>query len=436
MAVAEALTNLAAAPVTRRSPCVKLSANWMAAAGAPGRRRGAVRHGARRRPRPLPRPRRRASRSARTPCRCARRGASAARPRGRQPGVAHRVGVRAVRRRAGDVDAATADRRRADGPHPHRPGRRPKRRLGGSILAQVYGQTGNETPDVDDPAHVRGALRRAGGAAAGGHVLAYHDRSDGGLFVTLLRDGVRRPRGLTIDADALCDRATTSWPRRCSPRNWAPCVQVREADVARRARVSSREHGLGARASSRGRRTTARDPRGARLATWCSATRASRSTAPGAKRPGRCSRCATTRSPRSRSTTASSTPATRASRRSVTFDPDDDVAAPFIARRRAAAHRDPPRAGRERRSRDGGGLRSRRVRGARRARQRHHRGTHVACGRSAGSRRAAASRTATCSAAARAGRSRSSTTRGPGTSSPRSSRGPIRSRSACATAAR
>ena len=53
MAVGEALTNLAAAPVASLSE-VKLSANWMAAAGAPGRGRAAVRRGARGRPGAVP----------------------------------------------------------------------------------------------------------------------------------------------------------------------------------------------------------------------------------------------------------------------------------------------------------------------------------------------------------------------------------------------
>ena len=46
----------------------------------------------------------------------------------------------------------------------------------------------------------------------------------------------------------------------------------------------------------------------------------------------RCSGCATIRTARTRNTTGSSTPAIRACRPRLTFDPDEDVAAPFIAR--------------------------------------------------------------------------------------------------------
>ncbi len=59
-------------------------------------------------------------------------------------------------------------------------------RLGGSCLAQVYGRVGGEAPDCDDPLCVCArSSRRWRGCAARACVLAYHDRSDGGLFVTL-----------------------------------------------------------------------------------------------------------------------------------------------------------------------------------------------------------------------------------------------------------
>ncbi len=60
-----------------------------------------------------------------------------------------------------------------------------RNRLGGSCLAQVYGRIGSEAPDCADPAQLRAfvgciiELRRAG------LLLAYHDRSDGGLLATL-----------------------------------------------------------------------------------------------------------------------------------------------------------------------------------------------------------------------------------------------------------
>ncbi len=57
-----------------------------------------------------------------------------------------------------------------------------KNRLGGSILAQVLSQTGAEPPDVDDPADLRNFWNAVQTLAGRNLLLAYHDRSDGGLL--------------------------------------------------------------------------------------------------------------------------------------------------------------------------------------------------------------------------------------------------------------
>ncbi len=59
-------------------------------------------------------------------------------------------------------------------------------RLGGSALAQVYGQIGDESPDVDDPALMKRAFKAVQGLIAKGLILSGHDRSDGGIVTTLL----------------------------------------------------------------------------------------------------------------------------------------------------------------------------------------------------------------------------------------------------------
>jgi phosphoribosylformylglycinamidine synthase len=61
-----------------------------------------------------------------------------------------------------------------------------KQRLGGSAVAQVFGKIGNEAPDVEDPIILKnfiGAMKEL--HSQGGMVLAYHDRSDGGLMATV-----------------------------------------------------------------------------------------------------------------------------------------------------------------------------------------------------------------------------------------------------------
>lgn len=62
-----------------------------------------------------------------------------------------------------------------------------RRRLGGSALAQVFSQLGDESPDVDDASHLKAVLQGCIELHAMDRpvALAYHDRSDGGLFVAV-----------------------------------------------------------------------------------------------------------------------------------------------------------------------------------------------------------------------------------------------------------
>jgi phosphoribosylformylglycinamidine synthase len=58
-------------------------------------------------------------------------------------------------------------------------------RLGGSCLAQVFNATGSTTADVDNADHLKAFFGALTELKKSGRVLAYHDRSDGGAFVTL-----------------------------------------------------------------------------------------------------------------------------------------------------------------------------------------------------------------------------------------------------------
>lgn len=79
-----------------------------------------------------------------------------------------------------------------------------KNRLGGSALAQVYKQTGNDAPDVVSVAQLKGFFDTVQRLNADGRILAYHDRSDGGLFATLCEMMFAGHCGMTIDVDELC----------------------------------------------------------------------------------------------------------------------------------------------------------------------------------------------------------------------------------------
>lgn len=60
-----------------------------------------------------------------------------------------------------------------------------RNRLGGSALAQVYRQLGDKCADLDQPSRLKGLFDAVQFLNAHGKLLAYHDISDGGLFVTL-----------------------------------------------------------------------------------------------------------------------------------------------------------------------------------------------------------------------------------------------------------
>jgi len=72
-------------------------------------------------------------------------------------------------------------------------------RLGGSALAQVFSQVGDESPDLDDPAFLASAFCTVQGLVMERMLLAGHDRSDGGLVTTLLEMAFSGDCGFDID---------------------------------------------------------------------------------------------------------------------------------------------------------------------------------------------------------------------------------------------
>lgn len=90
-----------------------------------------------------------------------------------------------------------------------------KKRLGGSVLAQVYPQSGGEgawpafagegVPDLDDPQRLRDFFHLIADARDAGVLLAYHDRSDGGAFAALCEMAFASHVGLDINLDGWGD---------------------------------------------------------------------------------------------------------------------------------------------------------------------------------------------------------------------------------------
>ncbi|MBL4942454.1 MAG: phosphoribosylformylglycinamidine synthase, partial [Colwellia sp.] len=78
-----------------------------------------------------------------------------------------------------------------------------KNRLGGSCLAQVYKQLGNETPDVDSPEVLKGFFNAMQTLVREEKLIAYHDISDGGLFTTIVEMAFAGHTGVDIDLSKL-----------------------------------------------------------------------------------------------------------------------------------------------------------------------------------------------------------------------------------------
>ena len=78
-----------------------------------------------------------------------------------------------------------------------------RNRLGGSILAQVYSRFGNAAPDVDSAVALKNFFNAIQKLSKENLLLAYHDRSDGGLFATVCEMAFAGRCGVTVNLDAL-----------------------------------------------------------------------------------------------------------------------------------------------------------------------------------------------------------------------------------------
>jgi phosphoribosylformylglycinamidine synthase len=117
---------------------------------------------------------------------------------------------------------------------------RGKNRLGGSCWAQVFESSGGEPADLEDPALLRDFFAALRELKDRGLLLAYHDRSDGGLLVTLLEMAFAAHCGLEIALGAQADPIAA-----CFAEELGAVVQIPAARVPEARRVLE-SHGLGA----------------------------------------------------------------------------------------------------------------------------------------------------------------------------------------------
>ncbi|HEX5362925.1 MAG TPA: phosphoribosylformylglycinamidine synthase, partial [Gallionella sp.] len=114
-----------------------------------------------------------------------------------------------------------------------------KNRMGGSALAQVYKQVGDVAPDVDDAALLKTFFELIQSLNAEDKLLAYHDRSDGGAFVTLCEMAFAAHIGLDIQLEELHGDTL----RALFNEELGAVVQVRNRDLAHIQQLA-REAGL------------------------------------------------------------------------------------------------------------------------------------------------------------------------------------------------
>ncbi|MCO5337266.1 phosphoribosylformylglycinamidine synthase [Delftia tsuruhatensis] len=115
---------------------------------------------------------------------------------------------------------------------------RGKMRMGGSILGQVLGQTGNETPDLDDAKDLIALVDAVNDLRAKGQILAYHDKGDGGLLATVAEMAFAGHVGVAINVDMLVtegDGISDSRMDSGEGKNWASQISGRRDDMTLRA---------------------------------------------------------------------------------------------------------------------------------------------------------------------------------------------------------
>ena len=114
---------------------------------------------------------------------------------------------------------------------------RGKNRLGASVLAQVTQQLGDSVPDVDSPQDLKAFFQAIQQLNQDGKLLAYHDRSDGGLYATLCEMAFAGRTGVSVNLDILTMEGehASDWG---DAKNWAGQVAERRNEMTLRALFS------------------------------------------------------------------------------------------------------------------------------------------------------------------------------------------------------
>ncbi len=115
---------------------------------------------------------------------------------------------------------------------------RGQNRLGGSILAQTLGQMGDAVPDLDQPQDLVNLVNAINQLRREGQILAYHDRSDGGLFAAACEMAFAGHVGVSLNVDMLVtegDGISDSRMDVGDSKNWAAQVSGRRDELTLKA---------------------------------------------------------------------------------------------------------------------------------------------------------------------------------------------------------
>ena len=111
-------------------------------------------------------------------------------------------------------------------------------RMGGSILGQILHQSGDRVPDLDSPENLVNLVKVINLLRSQGKILAYHDRSDGGLLSTVAEMCFAGQVGVALNLDMLVtegDGISDSRAEYGDAKNWAQQVSARREELTLKA---------------------------------------------------------------------------------------------------------------------------------------------------------------------------------------------------------
>ena len=110
-----------------------------------------------------------------------------------------------------------------------------QKRMGASMLAQILDQAGGATPDLDDPQDLLHLVHAINDLRQQGLLLAYHDKSDGGLWATVCEMAFAGQVGVDLNIDLLVtegDGMSDSRADHGDSKNWAQQVGARRDELS------------------------------------------------------------------------------------------------------------------------------------------------------------------------------------------------------------